>query len=122
MSADQELRQQRHALAQAVNGRNLASVKAFIHPSCIGRTRNGQSLGYQDIVRLAEQLLAPGSDFEERVEVEDVAVSGDTARVIVRRSHEMTSCRGTKHRGTARDVETWWKISGRWQLVEGQEL
>jgi hypothetical protein len=122
MSAEQELRQQREALARAVNSHDLESVRSFIHPSYVGKSKGGYSSGYQDIIRLAERMLAPGSDFQEAVEMEDVTVSGDRARVTVRRSHEMTGWLWIKHRGTARAVETWWKVDGRWQLVEEQEL
>jgi hypothetical protein len=64
----------------------------------------------------------PGSDFQEAVEVEDVAVSGDMARVVVRRSHALTGLLWFRQRREARAVETWWKLDGRWQLVEEQEL
>ena len=122
MSADQELRRQREALAQAVNGHDLDSVKAFIHPSYVGKSKSGDSVGHQEILCLAERLLAPYSDFEEVVEIEDLAVSGDRARITVRRSHVMTGWLWIKHCGTTRAVETWWKVDGRWQLVEEQEL
>ena len=91
MSAEQEVRRQREALAEAVNRHDREAVKAFVHPSYVGRTKAGATSGYQDIIGLAERLLAPGSDFAEAVEVEAVAVSGDRARVTVRRSHVMTA-------------------------------
>jgi ketosteroid isomerase-like protein len=122
MRAEEELRARRAELAGAVNDHDLEAVRSFIHPSYVGKTRGGQASGYDDIMRLAGQLLGPGSDFQEAVEVEDVAVSGDRARVVVRRSHVMTGWLWVKHRGQTRAVETWWKVDGRWQLVEEQEL
>ncbi len=122
MGTEQEVRRQRAALAEAVNRHDLEAVKTFVHPSYVGRTQAGHTSGYQDVIGLAERLLAPGSDFEEAVEIEDVAVSGDRARLTVRRSHVMTGWLWVRHRGTARAVETWWKVDGRWQLVEEQEL
>jgi hypothetical protein len=122
MSAEQELRQQREALAQAVNRHDLEAVQRFIHPSYVGKSKSGYSMGYPEVMRLVERLLGPGSDFEEAVEIEDVAVSGERARVTVRRSHTRTAWLWVKHRGTTRAVETWWKVDGRWQLVEEQEL
>jgi hypothetical protein len=122
MSAEQEVRRQREALAEAVNRHDVEAVKAFVHPSYIGRARSGATCGYQEIVGLAERLLAPGGDFEEAVEVEDVAVAGDRARLTVCRTHARTGWLWIKHRGTTRAVETWWKVDGRWQLVEEQEL
>jgi hypothetical protein len=122
MSAEQEVRRQREALAQAVNSHDLESVKTFIHPSYVGKTKSGHTGGYQDILGLAERLLRPGSDFQEAVEIEDLTVSGDRARLTVRRAHEMTRWLWLKYRGISRAVETWWKVDGRWQLVEEQEL
>src|SRR5207247_10552780 len=100
MSAEQEVRRQREALAEAVNRHDVEAVKTFVHPSYVGRTKTGGTGGYQDIIGLSERLLAPGSDFEEAVEVEDVAVSGDRAGLTVRRSHAMTGWRGIEHRGS----------------------
>ncbi len=122
MSAEQEVRRRREALAQAVNAHDMDSVKQFIHPSYVGKSKNGHAGGYQDIIGLAEHLLRPGSDFREAVEIEDLAVNGDRARLTVRRTHEMTRWLWIKHRGTNRAVETWWNVDGRWQLVEEQEL
>jgi ketosteroid isomerase-like protein len=122
MSTEQEVRRERESLARAVNSHDLEAVKAFIHPSYVGKAKGGHAVGYQEIMRLVGRLLGPGSDFEESVEVEDVAASGDKARVTVRRSQAMTAWLWVKHRGTTRAVETWWKVDGRWQVVEEQEL
>ena len=122
MSAEQDLRRQREALAQAVNSHDLGSMKNFIHPSYVGKSKSGHTAGYQDILGLAERLLGAGSDFQETVEIEDLTVSGDRARLTVRRTQEVTRWLWIKHRGTSRAVETWWNVDGRWQLVEEQEL
>jgi hypothetical protein len=66
--------------------------------------------------------LAPGGDFEEEVEIEDITVTGDKARITVRRTHAVTAWLWIKSRATTRAVETWWQVDGRWQLVEEQEL
>lgn len=122
MSAEQEVRRQREALAGAVNRHDLEAVKTFIHPSYVGRTKTGITTGYQDIISIAERLLAPGSDFEETIEIQNVVLNGDRARLTVRRSHVMTGWLWIKHRGATQAVETWWNVEGRWQLVEEQEL
>jgi hypothetical protein len=121
MSVDQDVRRQRAALAEAVNRHDVEAVKRFVHPSYVGRTKAGVSSGYQDLIGLVERLLAPGRDFEEVVEVEDVVVSGDRAQLAVRRNHVMTGWLRIKHRVTTQAVETWWNVDGRWQLVEEQE-
>src|SRR5438874_1641599 len=102
MSAEQELRRQREALAQAVNSHDLESVRSFVHPSYVGKSKGGHTGGYQDIMGLAERLLGPGSDFQEAVEIEDLTVSGDRARLTVRRTHEMTRWLWIKHQGASR--------------------
>jgi hypothetical protein len=40
----------------------------MIHPSFVGKTKRGWSIGgYQHVVRMAEQRCAPGSDYQEAV-------------------------------------------------------
>jgi hypothetical protein len=107
MSDQQALRQRREALAQAVNSHELEAVRTFIHPSYIGKGPRGVPRGYDDIMRQAELLFAPGSDFEETVEIEDITVSGDKARITVCRSQQMTGwLLVIKSRSTTRAVET----------------
>jgi formylglycine-generating enzyme required for sulfatase activity/serine/threonine protein kinase len=121
-SAEQEVRRQREALALAVNRHDLESIKRFIHPSYVGKCKNGYTSGYQEIIGLTERLCAVGSDFQEVVQIENLIVDGDTARLTVRRSFSMTYLQCIKHRGVIRAVETWRKLDGRWQVVEEQEL
>ncbi len=85
MSDQHALRQRREALAQAVNSHDLEAVLSFIHPSFVGKTKRGYSVGYQDMVRMAEPLFAPGKDYQETVEIEEIEVSGDSAKLVVRR-------------------------------------
>jgi formylglycine-generating enzyme required for sulfatase activity len=116
------VRRQREALALAVNNHDLESIKSFIHSSYVGKGKRGYASGYQEIMALAEWLCAVGSDFQEVVQIENLIVDGDTARLTVRRSCSMTYLLWIKHGGTTRAVETWRKLDGRWQLVEEQEL
>jgi hypothetical protein len=85
MSVQQQLRQRREALAHAVNSHDLEAVLAFIHPSFVGKTKDGFSVGYQDMIRVVEQLSAPGKDYQETVEIEEIEVSGDSAKLVVQR-------------------------------------
>jgi hypothetical protein len=87
------------------------SARAPFRVGDVGKSKSGHTNGYQDILRLAERLLGPGSDFEETVEIEDLALSGDRARLTVRRTHAMTGWLGSKQRGMNRAVETWWKVT-----------
>jgi ketosteroid isomerase-like protein len=86
MSDQQELRQRREALAQAVNRHDLEAVCSFIHPTFVGKTRQGFSVGYKEMVPMVEQLFAPGKDYQETVEIEEIEVSGDSAKLVSRRT------------------------------------
>jgi hypothetical protein len=86
MSDQQELRQRREALAQAVNRHDLEAVLSFIHPTFLGKTKQGFSAGYKEIVPMMEQLFAPGKDYQETVEIEEIDESGDSAKLVTRRT------------------------------------
>jgi len=110
----QQLRQRREALAQAVNSHDKEAVLSFIHPSVVGKAKRGFTLaGYRTVVQMAEQLCAPGSDYQETVAIEDIDVSGDSARLLVRRVARKGSCSQED-----RVQETWRLIDGRWLMVE----
>jgi hypothetical protein len=86
MSDQQELRQRREALAQAVNRHDLEAVRSFIHPTFVGKTKQGFSIGYKEMVPMVELLFAPGKDYQETVEIEEIEVSGDSAKLVTRRT------------------------------------
>jgi len=113
MSDQQELRQRREALAQAVNSHDLEAVLSFIHPSFAGKCCGFRIAGYKHVVRMLEQLCAPGSDYQETVAIEEIEVSGDSARLLVRRVARTGSCSQED-----RVQETWRLIDGRWLMVE----
>jgi hypothetical protein len=86
MSDQQELRQRREALAQAVNRHDLEAVRAFIHPTFVGKTKQGFSVGYKEMVPMMEQLFAPEKDYQETVVIEQIEASGDSAKLVTRRT------------------------------------
>ncbi len=86
---EQQLRERREALVQAVNRHDAQAVIAFIHPSFVAKTKWGFSVGYKDVARLMEQLFAPGSEYRETVEIETIEVSGDNAKIVTRRGEQM---------------------------------
>lgn len=117
MSDKQQLRQRREALAQAVNSHDKEAVLSFIHPTFVGKTKRGWTCaGYQDVVRMMEHLFAPGIDYQETVAIEEIEVSGDSARLVVRRVARVGS-RSQEDRAQ----ETWRLIDGRWLLVEERQ-
>src|SRR5260370_27781316 len=69
-----------------------------------------------------EGLCGVERDLQEVVQIENLIVDGDTARLTMRSNFSMTYLHCIKHRGTIRAVETWRKLDGRWQLVEEQVL
>jgi hypothetical protein len=85
MSDQQQLRQQREALLQAVNRHDLDVVRSLIHPSFVGKNKSGSTVaGYQEAVRGLERLLA-WTDYQETMEIENIEVSGDNAKLVLRR-------------------------------------
>jgi hypothetical protein len=86
MSDQQELRQRREALAQAVNRHELEAVLSFIHPTFFSKTKHGFSVSYKEMVPMVEQLFAVGKDYQETVELEEIEVSGDSAKLVSRRT------------------------------------
>lgn len=86
MSDQQELRQRREALAQGVNRHDLEAVRSFIHPTFVGKTKQGFSVGYKEMVPMMEQLFEPEKDYQETVEIEGIEASGDSAKLVTRRT------------------------------------
>jgi len=85
MSDQQQLRQQREALLQAVNRHDLEVVRSFIHPSFDGKSKSGSTFAdYPDTIRGLERLLA-WTNYQETVAIENIEVSGDRAKLVLRR-------------------------------------
>jgi hypothetical protein len=76
-------------LAQAVNRHDLQAVRSFIHPTFVGKTRQGHSVGYQAMVPMIEQLFAPEKDYEESVEIEEIEASGEGGKLVTRRTERV---------------------------------
>ncbi len=85
MSDQQELRQRREALAQAVNSHDLEAVLSFIDPSFVAKTKRGVSVGYKDMACMVGQLFAEEKEYHETVEIEKSEVDNDSAELVVRR-------------------------------------
>ena len=85
MADQQELRQRREALAQAVNSHDLEAVLSFIDPSFVAKTNRGVSVGYKDMASMVGQLFAEEKEYHETVEIEKSEMSSDSAELVVRR-------------------------------------
>lgn len=127
MTVEQDLREQRQSLAAAINARDLEAVQRFLHPSLVVKTIAGSTLSFRDLMsQFVTPMFNSKSDWGEEIEIESLAVNGDTAELTVRRSdwHSrwLIGLFGFKQTGTARSLEIWQFIDGSWQLTESQEL
>lgn len=83
MTQEQELRESRQALNSAINAGDVESAIAHIHQSYVGKGKGGYSIDYQSMVQLLSSLP---KGFESQLLIEDIEISGDSAKVTVRRS------------------------------------
>ena len=83
MTQEEQLREQRQALNAALNSHDLATATSLLHPDFVAKGKYGASMDYQALVQCMQKLP---KDFVSQVEVEDVDVSGDNAKLVVRRT------------------------------------
>lgn len=86
MSDESELRRQREALNTALINHDLEASTSYLHPDFVAQGTDGHSYNRQEAVRQLEQFLKPSMNFQSQIEVEHVEVSGDTAKLRVRRT------------------------------------
>ena len=86
MTHEEELRERRQALNAAINERDLETMRSFIHTSYVAKGKDGSSIDYETMMQSAAQMLNSLKDFDSQVVVEDVDVSGDSAKLVVRRT------------------------------------
>jgi hypothetical protein len=86
MSDEEQLRQQREALNAALNNHDLEASTSFLHPDFVAQGLGGHSYNRQMAVQQLEQMLKPSFNFQSQIEVEHVEVSGDSAKLRVRRT------------------------------------
>jgi hypothetical protein len=86
MTQAQQLREQRQALNAAINNHDLESAASFLHPDFVAKGTDGHFYDRQAAVRQLEYFLKPSTNFHSEIEVEDVEVSGDSAKLRVRRT------------------------------------
>ena len=86
MTHESELRQQREALNAALNNHDLEASTSYLHPDFVVQGPDGQSCNRQMAVQQLEQMLKPSFNLQSHIEVEHVEVSGDSAKLRVRRT------------------------------------
>ena len=104
MTHDEELREQRQALNAAINKRDLETMRSFIHTSYVFKGKDGSSIDYEAMMQSVAQMLNSLKDFDSQVVVEDVDVSGDSAKLVVRRTE--------RGQGQARGPKNFWVFLG----------
>jgi len=85
MTQEEQLREQRQALNAAINNHDLETATSFLHPDFVAKGTDGHSYDRQAAVRQLEEFLKPSMNFHSQIEVEHVEVSGDSAKLRVRR-------------------------------------
>lgn len=86
MTQEEQLREQHQALNAALNSHDLEKSTSFLHPDFVAQGTDGHSYNRQAAVQQLVQYLKPSFNFQSRIEVEHVEVSGDSAKLRVRRT------------------------------------
>ncbi|HEU4752824.1 MAG TPA: nuclear transport factor 2 family protein, partial [Armatimonadota bacterium] len=111
----------REALTEAINARDMESIRSLVHPSYRGTSDLGVTLDYNAMMEAAQQVVN-SRGFHETVEIESARGEGDTATLVTRRTDSFTGLLWIKQRSTTRQEETWRNVDGRWMLVAEKQL
>ncbi len=99
MTPEEDLREQRQALNAAINNRDLETIKSYLDSTFVAKMGPGCSFDKQAMLCQMEQQFKQFKDFDSQLVVEDVQVSGDSAKLAVQRVE-----RGRVHNSQA----IWW--------------
>jgi hypothetical protein len=123
MERELEIRKQREALLNAVNAHDLDAIRAMVDPSYEGKNEAGAVVIEHDkVIDYAAGLFRKHPEYREALEIEDLQIAGDTARLTTRRTERYTGLFGMARTRDARQVETWRERDGRWVLAEERVL
>jgi hypothetical protein len=86
MTQEEQLREERQALNAAINNHDVKAATSFLHPDFVAKGTDGHSYDRQAAIQQLEYFLKPSTNFHSEIEVEDVELSGDSAKLRVRRS------------------------------------
>ena len=89
MTQEEQLHQQRQALNAALNNHDLEMATSFLHPDFVAKGTDGHSYNRQEAVRQLEQFLKPSMNFHSQIEMENVEVSGNGAKLRVCRTERL---------------------------------
>jgi len=123
MEREQELRKQREALLNAVNAHDLDAIRTLVDPSYEGKDDAGTVvIKHEKAIDYAAGLFRKHPEYREALEIEDLEIAGDVARLTTRRIERYTGLFGSARTRDARQVETWLEREGRWVLAEERVL
>ncbi len=123
MPHEQELRQQRDALLNAVNTHDLDAIRALVDLTYEGKNEAGTvCLRHDAVIDHAASLFRKHPEYRELLEIEDVEIVEDTARLTTCRIERYTGLFGAARSRQARQVETWRLRDGQWVLSEERVL
>lgn len=123
MEQEYEIRKQREALLAAVNAHDLDAMRDLVDPSYQGKNEAGAVvINHDTALNYAAGLFRKHPEYREALEIEEVQINGDTARLTTRRIERYTGLFGTARTRDARQIETWRERDGRWVLAEERVL
>ncbi len=106
-----------------MNAHDLARIKDVVDPSYEARTATGVvALDHSKVLDAATWLFEKHPDYRESLEIDDVSVVEDTARLTTTRTEEFKGLFGMPRRHRARQVETWRNKDGPRLIVSEQEV
>lgn len=116
-TAEQELRDQREALLQAVNTQDWKTVESFLHASYTAKGILGLEFPRGFMIGLAKAALMVGRDFREMVQIDDVEIEGDRAELTITMTDSLKVLGLFPKEDVRRAKEIWKKIEGRWMML-----
>ena len=116
-----ELRARREALAAAVNARDTHAIRAILHPTFTSRSTSGPAWTYDQMMGALAQLRNR-PEFGERVEIEEILVDGDRAKLTTLLHDSDKWFWFLTKRDTHRQTESWERVGGEWRLMSEQTL
>ncbi|MDR3632529.1 MAG: nuclear transport factor 2 family protein [Isosphaeraceae bacterium] len=123
MELELEIRRQREVLLNAVNAHDLDTIRALVDPSYEGKNEAGTVVIKHDkAIDYAAGLFRKHPEYREVLEIEDLQIAGNIARLTTRRIERYTGIFGMARTRDARQVETWLQREGRWVLAEERVL
>lgn len=123
MERERELRKQREALSSAFNAHDVEAIRALVDPSYAAKNDAGTVVVEREkAIDYAAGLFRKHPEYRVVLEIENVQISGDIARLTTRRMERYTGLFGMPRTRDTRQVETWLEREGRWVLTEERVL